>query len=345
MNKKQKNSLKIVALIVIAIIAYFSSQKKSSDISNTSLTAQDFIIEDTASIDRLVITDTYGGSIDLKKTQNGWISENQLVRNDAIKNIIKMAKDIRLHQPVDKRAQKNLIKIIMVTHKQIDFYVNGKKYKTYIVGEPTQSNLGTYMLLENHENGKTVRYNTPYIMGMKHFRGRLDARVFTDKHEWYSTKMFNYDVSQITEVKLKNIRSPKASFTIRLKNGKDIEVLDENNTLIENPNSVNARQYLTAYKKRHFVKYLPDMPVVLKDSILKNSHIYELTVTTNTGISKKVDMYEKPFDGTDKIDIVTGIEHTKDNDHCYLNIDNKLFVLGQYYVMDPLLITLSDLKK
>ena len=88
---------------------------------------------------------------------------------------------IRVKQDVPKSAFNTIINRLSVRHKKVEvFFENEKPFKTWFIGSPIQSHLGTYMLLQNG-NKKSSK---PYITYKPGMYGSLDVRFFTDWEEW-----------------------------------------------------------------------------------------------------------------------------------------------------------------
>lgn len=174
-----KNVKTILIVVAVAILAYFtyqlSTQKKSS-LSENALS--DFAVEDTASVDRIKLSDTQGFEVEFMKNGKLWVRpDSSCVQQHMIHLFLETFKYISVKSPVPEGAVDNINKMIIAHHKKVEIFQNGKLEKTWYIGNATQDHLATYMLLEDAEKGRSPE---PFIMSLPNMYGSLDAQFSTN---------------------------------------------------------------------------------------------------------------------------------------------------------------------
>src|SRR5690554_3227430 len=117
--------LGIGLIVVLSIMAM--NLKSSSKITDTSLIA--FAVEDTSTVDKIEIYDSYANeSYSVSRNKEGiWIGENgECVQQNIIQMMLETMNKITLKGYVPKSAMANMKKILMAQHKTVKIYQNGK---------------------------------------------------------------------------------------------------------------------------------------------------------------------------------------------------------------------------
>jgi hypothetical protein len=76
--------------------------------------------------------------------------------------------------------------------------------KTYYIGDVTQDNQGTYMLMEGADE--------PYIVHIPGFRGFVSTRYSTVKADWRDFTVFKTPIGEIASVQVEFPLDPGQSF-------------------------------------------------------------------------------------------------------------------------------------
>ena len=94
MNKKKLIVL-IIAIIAIFGLSYFVIKLMKTD--GRSMTELiDFSVEDTASIDKLIISDAFGNTFEVKRTSTGWVdAKDGCIVQEHVKIILETVKRIK----------------------------------------------------------------------------------------------------------------------------------------------------------------------------------------------------------------------------------------------------------
>ena len=200
LNRKNKNLIIILVIIVLStIIAIVLSNQKTSTIE------QNFHIEDTRSIKKIIMEDRDGYKSELeKKNDSVWMVNNEFeAAPKMINTLMETLRDMRVREPVARAAHANIIKQLSARHVRVDIYTKGhyinlgfikffereKFEKTIYVGNQTMDNMGTYMIVKGTE--------LPCVVHIPNFRGYLSTRFDTDPDNWKPHTIFKYHPSNI----------------------------------------------------------------------------------------------------------------------------------------------------
>ena len=178
-----KNLIGLIILVIFAITAYFLLAEKNSFVSDSTEDYKDFAIEDTASVSKIFLSRTSGEKLLLTRVNGSdWVVDNNFpARKDGVNLILKTLSDIKVSGVVAKDQMEHTIKRLATGAIKVEFYTtDSKPSKTWYIGDPTSSRLGTYMLLE--KDGK--KSSKPYITHMIMERGYLGTRFFIDPILW-----------------------------------------------------------------------------------------------------------------------------------------------------------------
>ena len=332
--KKLKLILIITAVAVLAVWAYNLSTKEegNSKLSNEALS--DFAIADTASIDQLIMTDTEGNlGVNLSRDESGeWVSETgECVQQHLVYTILATIKHIQVKSPVPKGSIETINKNLTTHHRKVEIYQNGELSKTWYIGQPTQDQYGTYMLLKDPEKGKSPE---PFIMYMPNMFGNLETRFITNPLDFECTGVFTYKPDEIKSIDVQLPDSSQFNFKIDVINSNLFE-MSSNNKEIPLFDTSNVRAYLLNYRKIHFEQhnYITDSKAA--DSIKALTPWYIIEVVDKAGEKNRVKCFRKHmsyirYDYDDNL-----IEW--DRERLWIQLNDGRLVVGQFYVFDKIL--------
>jgi hypothetical protein len=289
-----KTSTKIVLIffsILIGISLWFFRGKQDSTLE---ISAEDFAIKDTSSIYKIFLADTRDKTITLEKQEdNKWLLNGKYVaRKDAVDNILKFCVLVDLKRKLPKKSIESVTKLMATRHTKAEFYdKNTNLIKTYYVGNSTQDNIGTYMLLETP---KTGMIKEPLVMGMKGFIGILGPRFFTDEIEWKSIEAFNYNMNNIKQIDVKYFQEPFNCFTIKYNGGNNIELYSMmDKKRINNFDTIALKNYMLGFRQANFEIYKTGFNKLQLDSLFRSEPFAEFTVTDKNNQTKTATIYNK----------------------------------------------------
>lgn len=332
---KNNKSVIIVFIFLAGVAAYLYFSQNSGTIKKE---LSDFAVEDTASITKIFLVDNEKKSVLLERVNNeNWTLNGKYeARQDAINVLLTTIKRVAVKTPVQKSAFENIVKQIASKHVKIEIYQNGEEpSKSYYVGHANPEHNGTYMLLENS--------SVPFLMHIEGFRGFLTPRYFTNENEWRNTAVFNYNFGEISSIKLEYPAKPENSFLITdLGNNKFSLKSLANNLEISDFDSNSLMQYVALFQKINFEGFEETKTEGFKDSIIRTTPFQKFSITNKNGTIKNLKTFLKPVpEGSTDLE---GNPIKYDIERFYGLVDEKDFVVLQYYVFDPLIKTADDFR-
>ncbi len=335
----KKNGVKLLVFLILVAIAIFLYMGNGAGTIKQEL--KDFAIEDTASVHKIFLADTDNRTILLEKESTGnWtLNGKGRARQDAVDLLLKTFRRIQVKSPVAKSGQENVIRNIAGTHVKVEIFQGGDKpSKIYYVGSPVQDHLGTYMLLETPELGKS---SVPFVMYMPGFFGDLSARFFTNPDEWKYTGIFNYNPIDIKKIDVDLMEEPDRSFEVTFDGGNNISLFNANGQAIPF-DSIAVKNYILQFRKLHFEIFIKDEFVneEKRDSILNSTPYYVFQVTDNSGMVRKLSLWHKEPREGDADPFGNPLPY--DPERMYGLVDGEDFVYIQYFVFDKMLKSLPD---
>ena len=330
-----KNLRTIIIIAALGGLAYFawylSTGKDNSRLAGEALS--DFAIKDTASIDKMVLSDTEGNAgINLLRTPQGWTTENgDCVQQHLVQTILQTIRHVAVKGPVPKDAVETVNKNLTAHHRKIDIYVKGELAKTWYVGNPTPDHYGTYMLLKDPELGKSPE---PFIMHMPNEHGSLQSRFITNPLEFQCTGVFTYAPLDVKSIDVQIPDSSYMNFKI-VANGDNNFSLFNNQKNVPDFDTTTVRGYILYFQKIHFESHNSLLNPAQVDSLKATTPYYTIEVTTKSGESNLVKLYKKRF-------VVERYGYDGkllefDQDRLWVVLQNGTLVVGQYHTFDKLL--------
>ncbi|MFI5204063.1 MAG: hypothetical protein ACHQF2_06155 [Flavobacteriales bacterium] len=340
--KKRKNIISVVALLVLGVIAFFVAKNEgwfSGGYSTLNKGLSDFGIRDTASVDRMIITTQDENKVELvRKSTSEWeVNGKYKARKDCIFNLLEMAARIKVRSTVGEKSRDNVIKRIAVNYKKIEFFVNGRSNKTYIVGPSAMDNIGTYMVLETPSDGRSAE---PYIMEIPGFPGVLDARLFTDENEWRFTGIYNYDYHTIRKVRVTNHEKMQESFVLSVNKKNELSLTGIDDSPVKAFDTVGARGYLMNFQKIHYESRVRLLTKTQVDSMLLQMPYYTVEVTNDKNEKNTVRVYHMPSHSGEKD--LDGTLLAWNPERAYAILSTGEAVVVQFHVFDKILRSLQS---
>jgi hypothetical protein len=340
MNKKKRRLfMSFTILLILLGIAYYLASSAGYFGENRTTLKQDeynFRIEDTSAVHTVRITNQDKISVEMTRAENSeWnLNGKYLARIDAINLILRTAKLIDMKSPVPRSARENIMKLLAVNFKKVEFIdEDGDMIKTWYVGNPTKDNAGSYMLLETPDHGK---YEQPYVMEIPGFAGELTSRFFVDEIAWRSTVVFAYDPLEIASVKVDNFDNISEGFEIRSPFKSSFRLFDYKGKEIPKFDTVAVRAYLVNYKKIPFETFNKGtLTKSQEDSLLLSRPYYKVEVTDRQGTKKEITIFHKTA-LKDDVDAY-GIPYEFDTQRAYALLQSGEFVVIQFDTFDKIL--------
>ncbi len=334
--KNLKTLLIVLGVAGLGYFAYYLATKPGgAHMAGEALS--DFAVKDTASINKLVLTDTEGNEgVTLIRREGEWTNEaGECIQQHLVQTILETIKYIKVKSPVAEGSIQTINKNLAAHHVKMEIYENGKLTKTWFIGDPTQDQYGTFMLLKDEEKGKSPE---PFIMYMPNMYGNLSTRFVTDPRMFYCTEVFAYDPLEIAEVEVIIPDSSHLSYKIVAISDKSFEVYNNDRKLQAFDTTV-VRDYLVGFKKIHFENYNYTLTEENLDSLKNSTPYYTISVTDKAGSVSKIRIFQRKYQI-----IKYGLDGELlefDQDRIWVELQNGTVVVGQYFVFGKIMRTID----
>ncbi len=209
-----KNLIGLLVLIALGSLAYYLYYVSPDTGNKENADLKEFAIEDTSRVNKIFMSRLDGQNVTLsRRGKDYWeVNNNYRAREDAIDLILKTAHDIEIQGPVSKTTFETVVKRLASFATKVEFYAGeDEPIKTWYVGHPTGTKVGTYMLLE--EDGQ--KSSKPYITHMLMERGSLGTRFFLDSILWRDRAMLRANPKKIKSIAVRHFSDTLQSFKIR----------------------------------------------------------------------------------------------------------------------------------
>jgi len=323
-----------LGLILLGVLGYYAYKLASgSGTSDTQVAALDFELKDTASIDRIIITEPTGGIMEMVRHGKVWTDKNGgCIEQVPVSNILEAAINVRFKGYVPDNGIKNVSQRLITSAIKVEFFQHGEWSKTWYIGTSTQDHYGTYMLLESAENGKS---DLPVIAEIKGMKGIIGPRFFADPRRWMCTGIFAYNTKDLDQIKVKFTETPDRNFEVQ-RNGNGFRV-SSNGRDFPRIDTAMVYRYLLNYKKIHYE--FPNFELTDKqvDSVVHSKPFCELTVKTVKGQTTRLKMFRRKSDQGESVDDF-GDKASYDINRFWCLLPNGQLVKCQYFVFNPLIM-------
>ena len=336
---KKKNVILLVLFLILAGTAVFLYPKLSKKNSTGDNPFMQFSVEDTASISKITIQDRSGtvALLERKNESKEWtINKKYNARKDVIKLLLECFHDIRVRGNVPTKMRDNMMSVMATSAKEVKIYgKNNELLKTYFVGPNTQDHMGTIMLLETVEDGRSEE---PYITHIEGFTGFLNPRFFIDEMEWRSTDIFYYPNNDIAEIELLHMTDPSSSFKLTHFGNNKLKFeryLNGKLTPFAQLDTALAFDLMKRMRKVNLESYNTMLKPTAADSIKDNTPTFVLRVKNNAGAITSLNLYLKK--AKQMTPDATGQMTPFDPEYFWAKTDANEIGLAQFFVFEPLL--------
>lgn len=323
----------LVSLVIIGLLGWYASTLMETK-GKSDKELIEFNIDDTNSIDRIIITDPFSLSIDIKRDGKVWTdAEGGCIAQANVHFILDAIKNIEFKGYLPDRSQKQFIKLMSTQHTKVEIYQNGEWSKTWYIGPPSQDHYGQIMLLDSDEFGKS---DIPVMMKIKGVNGIIEPRFFGDKRKWMCTNIFAVPIDRISSVEVNFIEDPVLSFSVK-KSGSKMDVYQQGKKL-PNVDTAMIFRYLQKYQKVHYDLANFELSKKQVDSLKRRMPFATLTLKETTGKTTKLRMFriKSASDSfqTNEFGEVVDIDMNK----FWCELPNGEMVKCQYFVFNHLLL-------
>ncbi|HMN06332.1 MAG TPA: hypothetical protein PKD45_11450 [Flavobacteriales bacterium] len=323
----KKRWFSLLILLLLGVVAWWLWKGNTGSTLSGPLT--DFAIPDTASVDRIFIAEKTGGTADLRRTPQGWTVNGMPAKDFQVKLLLKTFKLVELRAPVPKSMEPNVMRVMAGTAKKVEIYQGGKKpSKIWWIGGSTADHYGTYMVLEIPGKGRS---SVPFEMGMAAFTGVLNTRFHTVIDDWRSSRVTYYPkLSDVSRVDMELPRSPENGYSIGYGGGESLTLFDTRGQAVP-MDTLRVQDAMLALREGNFEGFERGLSPEARDSVLKSTPWYVLTVTSSHG-TQRIPFWKR-VPRTDEKDLdFNPVE--EDVDRMYALVDDTALVVVQRYWWD-----------
>ena len=323
--KKYKNI--IIIVVLLALIGVIAKQYFTNNGSTIKASISEFSLADTASVTKIFIADMRGNQVLLQRDKGFWsLNEKYKATQHNVNNLLETVKLMTVKAPVAKARYDKTIRDLSTVGVKVELYTGGNTpSKVIYVGTPNQTHTGTYMMIEGSE--------LPYLVHIEGFNGFLSPRFSTHENDWRTKNVFKYNPKDIAELRLSFPGQPAKGFVI--KQTIDGKVSLYNNALVpvEGWDTNVVYDYLERYRTVNFEMWEETKEPIFIDSVSTSTPLEIYTVTDRSGNTTTLKTLLKPLKSGMDID-GNPIDH--DQDRMYALMNEKEFMIIQYFVFDPL---------
>lgn len=331
---KKKIALFVGILVVIALGWYSVTLMKGRGHSDERFEKEQFAIKDTASIDRIIIRESNGMQFEVIRKGKTWVSaKGECIQVLLVNNILDAAYNVRFKGYVQENAKKNVTNRMASIGTTVQFFVNGEWDRTWYVGSSTPDHMGTYMLLESEEFGKS---EDPVIAELENMVGIIGPRFFAEPRKWACTQVFNYEISEISSVDVKFPGKSQNNFSVEAK-GSGF-VVKNNGKPLQGLNDGFVTKYLSSFSQVNYE--LPNYELTNRqiDSLKASTPFCIMRVKSKMGKNEQLKMYRrKSDDGEEKIGNFGESFGRYDANRFWCLLPSGELVKCQYFVFDKIM--------
>jgi len=334
----------ILLLILLIIVAFILTTRSRGTLRGKNST---FAVRDTTSITRIFLADKNNNTVKIERSANGtWLVNDRFEANPPmIQMMLKTLAQIDIKSPVAKSARNNVIRRLAAKSVKVEIYQHmyridlfdmikllphEKLSRTYYVGDATQNNNGTFMLMEGCED--------PYIVNIPGFRGFVASRYSALEADWRSHNIFRFRVPEISSVLVKFNEKPTNSFFIQNRNNQRFELATlTDNQPVAGYDTMKVVEYLSKFRNLNFESLLDDMNQSRHDSLLAATPTYEIKLVDKSGTTHTLKAWKRKA-AIGQFDM-RGNQMEWDMDRMYALVDDsKYFVDIQYFVFGEVFV-------
>lgn len=348
----KKNRLTLIIVLVLLLVAAGLFITRSY--STLRKEASEFSVDDTLTITKIFIADKNNNEVTLVRNADAtWTVDGKYLAQQAkVSSFLKTLRDLKVKAPVPLAARNSVITRMAVIGKKIEIYQvrpwinifnkiklfpHEKLTKVYYVGDVTQDNQGTFMLMEGEEE--------PYIVYIPGFRGFVSTRYSTSAADWRDYTVFHTPINQIQTVKMEFPGKPMEGYEIEVKDNQNIILKSlADNRVVDKFDTLRVLNFLTGFEDIRFESLLAQLiDKEFIDSVSASVPKTIITLTDKKGVVNEVKLFNKNgFAATYSEDGATLEPLDMDRAYALVN-DGQDFVLIQYYVFDRVTRNLSFL--
>ncbi|MGB0805402.1 MAG: DUF4340 domain-containing protein [Salibacteraceae bacterium] len=323
---KYRNILLIVVLVVLT--AWVANEFFNGNSSTIKSPKNEFSIKDTNSISKVFIADMRGNQVLLeRKTSNQWMVNGKYgaVRHN-INNMLETINLMTVKAPVAKARYDKTIRDLSTIATKVEIYQGSETpSKVIYIGTSNQYHTGNYMMIEGS--------SLPYLVHIEGFNGFLSPRFSAFENDWRLKNIFKYNPKDIAEIRLDFPGQPQKGFVIQQTIDGKLSLYNNAMVPVDGWEKNYVLDYLERFREINFEMWEETKDPIFIDSVSTSIPLEIYSVTNMAGETTTLKTLLKPLKSG--IDIEGNpIDH--DQDRMYALMNEKEFMIIQYFVFDPL---------
>jgi hypothetical protein len=328
--------MKKLIILVIAVgglvgLGFFiSSLFENEGKSDTELI--DFAIEDISTVDKVIITDKFARTFEIRKKGKVWTDKDGgCITQENAAFILEAFEKIEFKGYLPDSSHANYTKMMTAQHLKVEIFQSGEWTKTWYLGPTAPDHHGQIMLLDSKEHGQS---DIPVLMKIKGMNGIIEPRFFADNREWACTGIFALSVEDISLVDVKFNDEPERSFKIT-KNGSDLKAYHQGKRMMDAEPDMMFR-YLNKFKKINYNLQNFELTNAQVDSVKRSTPFATLSLKETNGKTSKLRCFRMKAPVAVEADF-GNIEDTN-RDKFWCELPDGMLVKCQYFVFNPILL-------
>ena len=326
----KKTIILIFSVLLVLGLGYWAYNLIQNKGTSVATGLFDFAIADTASVDRIIITDLNSNTFEIKRNEGIWTAKDgQCIIQENVQNILYVIKNIEFKGYLPENAINQTVNRMSAMAMKVEIFQKGSWSKTWYLGTAAPDHYGQIMLLDSDESGKS---DHPVLMKVKGLNGIIEPNFYADPRKWACTGIFALTVDKIKSVEIRNFRDSERSFSVE-KSGSTFDI-KQNGRRLHAIDTLKAYRYLQGFKKVNY--YLPNYVLSKKqiDSVIQSNPFGTMKVTENSGKSTFLKFY--PIQGEETFNSEYGEVTNMDLNNFWCLLPDKQLVKCQFFVFDPL---------
>ena len=321
----------VIGIITIIILGWYTISLLNSEGSSDSQFIE-FAIEDTNSVDKIIITDAFSNRMELVRKANLWTDgKGGCISQPNVHFILEALSKITFKGYLPQKAQEKFTELMAASHTKVELFQDGEWTKTWYIGPAAQDHLGQIMLLETADDGKS---DYPVMMSIKGMYGIIEPRFFADPRKWICTNIFSLDINDIARIDVTYPKESYRSFSISQKNMK--YSVNQNGEKLSEVDTSNIFRYLQGFRKVHFELANYELNKKQCDSLKKTVPFCELKVKETSGKTTKLRMFRIASSTPQRNEFGETVDMDMNKFWCQL--PNGSLVKCQYFTFNPLIL-------
>lgn len=326
----------ITAFIVIAFIA-------SRNNSTLNPGEKDFAFTDTASITKIFLADKSDNSVLLVKQDSGlWkLNETLVAQPEMVRELLRTIMYVSVKSPVSRSMHNTVISWMSANSTKVEIYAKvytidflgiklwprEKLVRTYYVGDNSQDNTGTFMLMKDADMA--------FICHIPGFKGFLQTRYSPLQKDWRDHGVFRYSIPDITSLSIDYPDFPERSFVLNNPDNENFEVVNSVMGKIVNLDTIRVINYMNAFTDVRYETILTDMEDVKRDSLMRIKPFTIIEVRDRNNNIQKISLIriQLPEGSTN----IMGDPIEFDQERLFGVLNDNEIVIAQYFVFGPLM--------